>query len=415
MRPIITFYSYKGGVGRTMALANIAILLARRGIRVLMVDWDLEAPGLHKYFSQFNTEQSNGGLLDLLIEVSKVRKVPRWNEYTSTISIDNSTTLTMMSAGREKDDYDRRVLEFDWNRFFREQNGGEVLESLRNEWVSEFEAVLIDSRTGITDSGGICTVQMPDILVPVFSPNNQNLEGTKDVVRKAQLARQALAYDRTQLLVFPLLSRFDGRTEYNESQTWLKRSADELREFYLDWLPKDVIPLQIMERTKIPYVAFFSFGEKLPVLTEGAKDPESIGFAYENVAALIANNFQGIDKLLLSPQSILPTIEKAASIPHREWLVRLNRGLQSSDELVATKDIIRIKILLETARGVLIESWQAFQIAGPGLPANIEEWNKEITDFFQHEFLPALNALNNLALQFVRYDAPTDWVSLVID
>src|SRR5579884_832002 len=141
MRPIITFYSYKGGVGRTMALANIAILLARRGIRVLMVDWDLEAPGLHKYFSQFNTEQSNGGLLDLLIEVSKVRKVPRWNEYTSTISIDNSTTLTMMSAGREKDDYDRRVLEFDWNRFIREQNGGEVLESLRNVWVSEFEAV----------------------------------------------------------------------------------------------------------------------------------------------------------------------------------------------------------------------------------------------------------------------------------
>ena len=46
MSSIVTFYSYKGGVGRSMALANIAVLLAQRGMKVLMVDWDLEAPGL---------------------------------------------------------------------------------------------------------------------------------------------------------------------------------------------------------------------------------------------------------------------------------------------------------------------------------------------------------------------------------
>jgi Mrp family chromosome partitioning ATPase len=47
---IATFYSYKGGVGRTQALANIAVLLSRWGYRVLCVDWDLEAPGLHLLF-----------------------------------------------------------------------------------------------------------------------------------------------------------------------------------------------------------------------------------------------------------------------------------------------------------------------------------------------------------------------------
>jgi len=46
---IITFYSYKGGTGRSMALANIACILAEqqtaaRGKGVLMIDWDLEAP-----------------------------------------------------------------------------------------------------------------------------------------------------------------------------------------------------------------------------------------------------------------------------------------------------------------------------------------------------------------------------------
>ena len=48
---IITFYSYKGGTGRTMALANVACLLAEtHGRPVLVVDWDLEAPGLHRFF-----------------------------------------------------------------------------------------------------------------------------------------------------------------------------------------------------------------------------------------------------------------------------------------------------------------------------------------------------------------------------
>jgi MinD-like ATPase involved in chromosome partitioning or flagellar assembly len=47
---IVTFYSYKGGVGRSMALANVADILCRQGARVLMVDFDLEAPGLEQYF-----------------------------------------------------------------------------------------------------------------------------------------------------------------------------------------------------------------------------------------------------------------------------------------------------------------------------------------------------------------------------
>ena len=48
---VVTFYSYKGGTGRTMALANLAWILAANGKRVLIVDWDLESPGLHRYFA----------------------------------------------------------------------------------------------------------------------------------------------------------------------------------------------------------------------------------------------------------------------------------------------------------------------------------------------------------------------------
>ena len=66
---IITFYSYKGGTGRSMALANIAWLLASGGQNVLVVDWDLEAPGLHRYFSPFLLDKDladTDGLINLV-------------------------------------------------------------------------------------------------------------------------------------------------------------------------------------------------------------------------------------------------------------------------------------------------------------------------------------------------------------
>jgi MinD-like ATPase involved in chromosome partitioning or flagellar assembly len=64
----VTFYSCKGGTGRTMALANVARILASNGLRVLAADWDLESPAPHRYFAPF-LEQSvrdAPGIIDLV-------------------------------------------------------------------------------------------------------------------------------------------------------------------------------------------------------------------------------------------------------------------------------------------------------------------------------------------------------------
>src|SRR5215470_10248573 len=66
---IIAFYSYKGGTGRSMLVANIGWILASNGKRVLMVDWDLEAPGLHRYVRPFLIDKdlvATDGLIDLM-------------------------------------------------------------------------------------------------------------------------------------------------------------------------------------------------------------------------------------------------------------------------------------------------------------------------------------------------------------
>src|SRR5260370_16861066 len=69
----VTFYSYKGGVGRTVALANAACQLAyKHGLHVIVIDWDLEAPGLHYYFGLTDKDIYNrSGLLDYLEDFTK--------------------------------------------------------------------------------------------------------------------------------------------------------------------------------------------------------------------------------------------------------------------------------------------------------------------------------------------------------
>src|SRR5438270_2162491 len=79
MGEVITFYSYKGGVGRTMALANTAAMLAARGWRVLAADWDLEAPGLHHYFPEaVGGVAEPRGMIDLAVAAAGAKEPLAW-------------------------------------------------------------------------------------------------------------------------------------------------------------------------------------------------------------------------------------------------------------------------------------------------------------------------------------------------
>jgi tetratricopeptide (TPR) repeat protein/MinD-like ATPase involved in chromosome partitioning or flagellar assembly len=299
MSRIITFYSYKGGVGRTFALANIAVLLAKRGKRVLLMDWDLEAPGLHRYFKPYleHTFLGRDGLVHLLGNAEANSQVS-WQSYITKVAIPDCKQIHLIASGDQAPDYVERVRNFSWSIFFEKNAGGDLLNRWRNEWKEHYDFVLVDSRTGITDTGGVCTIYLPDILVLVFSANNQSFERGVQVASGVQQARRNLAVPRPPLAVLPLPGRFDGRDEVDEAQFWLNRFAEELKPFYDDWLPKGLKPRQILELTKVPYVTKFSFGEPLPVITQGTTDPEFPGFYLENVTRLLSSDFADAQSIL---------------------------------------------------------------------------------------------------------------------
>jgi Mrp family chromosome partitioning ATPase len=232
---VITFYSYKGGVGRTMALANVAYRLAHRhDLRVIAVDWDLEAPGLPRFFGITALELAQKpGVLDFLIAwrdgvLEKFGLPP--DAPGGLIPVVRaphkpaSGSLAILSAGRQDGQYDRRLASFDWREFYRDQSGGIAIERLRRQLLERADVVLVDSRTGLTDPGGICTVQLPDGVVLMAAPNEQSLqgiEGTARAVRDPAAERSGRKPPR----VWISLCRVPFLEEQQQTERWLEDHA----------------------------------------------------------------------------------------------------------------------------------------------------------------------------------------------
>jgi hypothetical protein len=179
---VITFYSYKGGTGRTMALANVAWILASNGKRVLAVDWDLQSPGLHKYFQPFldnSIVSARPGVIEITNDYVSAAMGPKqrgedWHLRFSrvdqaAISLDwdfpGDGRLDFLSAGRQNRDYAAAVSSLDWENFYDRLEGGRFFRAMRENMKQRYDYVLVDSPTGLSDMMDICTIELPDVLV----------------------------------------------------------------------------------------------------------------------------------------------------------------------------------------------------------------------------------------------------------
>lgn len=217
---ITTFYSFKGGVGRTMSVANVAFLAALNGLRVLVMDWDLEAPGLAYYFRGLpEADEARGiktapGVLDLvwawrerLAEAASATAVDAiLDEYSAGTpfhrcvrpvlqaeNLPKGAALDILGAGaRQITDeltYAEALARFSWTDFFDAFAGGLFLERLRAWARSNYDVILIDSRTGYADVAGVCTIQLPDVVALTFIYNRQNIEGVASVAESIHRER----------------------------------------------------------------------------------------------------------------------------------------------------------------------------------------------------------------------------------
>jgi MinD-like ATPase involved in chromosome partitioning or flagellar assembly len=294
---IVTFYSFKGGAGRTMALANVAWILASNGLKVLVVDWDLDSPGLHRYFHPFLDPAklaATPGVIELVNDylwaaTMEGEQAGDWHrEYAQiwrhAISLNwnqfpKGGTLDFVSAGRQNRDYSSALTAIDWDNFYDRLSGGRFLDALRAEMKAHYDYVLIDSRTGMSDVADICTVSLPDVLVACFTLNDQSIEGAATVAWTVDQR-----YHYRDIRVLPVPMRIDD-SEKDKADTGLALARSRFGS-----LPRELTGHQADDywaAVTVPYKPFYAFEETLAVFGDIPRSPLSLLGAYERLTSEI--------------------------------------------------------------------------------------------------------------------------------
>lgn len=333
---IVTFYSFKGGVGRTMALANVATLLACRGLRVLVVDFDLDAPGLGRYLPP--PKSLSGELTSGVVEffsslrdsfdarfaddeaysaeptetVKKLREIieatldRREHIYIAKVTVPDgprSGTIDVMPAGRFDDKYNARRESLDWKLFY--ERYAEAFFILADAMRARWDCVLVDSRTGLSDVASVCTAILPDTLVAVLVPNAQSLDGVIDVVPQAAKLRKTMMWEGPTLLagvvgareekleVLPLLSRVEN-AEDDRKRQWINRICERfegLREVPVLRLPAGDLR-RYFEGLRVPYRTRYAFGEEIAATHESTAEIDGMATVFDRLALRLVASSQ---------------------------------------------------------------------------------------------------------------------------
>jgi len=183
----ITFYSFKGGVGRTTALTHIAWILAKRGRKVVAVDLDLEAPGLSRAFNL--SSNLLYGIVDYFYERAYIPDgiKPRISvaEIFEEVRIpDAPGRLFVVPAGNLDLDYITKVGDLRISIITR--TGEDLWTTFFNDINQQVQPdiILVDSRTGINEWGAFSLLRAADKAIVFLYPNTQNAQGI-DLLLKA--------------------------------------------------------------------------------------------------------------------------------------------------------------------------------------------------------------------------------------
>ncbi len=327
-KKIITFYSYKGGVGRSMALANIAWLFTTKlKKKVIIVDWDLEAPGLHRFFD-FNDKDIDKGLIDLLLKfknilseeiIDDVANFIDIEEYLIDIISDNSNKgfLKILPAGKLDDEFAKKVNNFDWQDFYDKWNGYGIIEYIKAQLEDLSDYVLIDSRTGITDIGGICTKQLPNLVILCLIYNSQNIFGIESIAKKILNPKDNS--ESPEIMLLP--TRVEEQEEIKIREEWEQLTYKTLSKYIDESIYAN--KRKYFLENKIPYIPYFSYGEKLAVKLF----PEyEISKEYEKISEIIIKTL--IKDLPKTPDWVLEIIENAREQNSNQIIIKEVKGLE---------------------------------------------------------------------------------------
>ena len=189
---IVSFFSFKGGVGRTTTLVATALTLARHGHQVAVVDLDLESPGIFTFFFP-DTEDSPPGVIDYLLEKNIQGKNWKLKDHLELLNDpkllgDAEKSLPILSAGNVDNNYLEKLARLDCQNLLNvnnplEKTWSDMFKEL-NEAAGKLDFILLDTRTGFHDLGGLAIAEFSHAAVIFGTQSRQSWAGLTQVIRR---------------------------------------------------------------------------------------------------------------------------------------------------------------------------------------------------------------------------------------
>lgn len=213
----IVFFGIKGGVGRSTALCMVAWGLARKGKRVLLVDFDLESPGLSGLILP-PERVAEFGVMDWLVEDA----VGQGDSVLTSMLSDSPLGETTQSAirvaaamGQNESDYLAKLA-----RAYADVPGAEGPQRMGmrlHRMVQALEAtetpdvVLIDSRAGLHDLAAAAITGLADTALLFATDSAQTWQGYGQLFTHWQRRPDVVRHVRERLAIVRALTPTSGR------------------------------------------------------------------------------------------------------------------------------------------------------------------------------------------------------------
>ncbi|MFI2226256.1 KGGVGR-motif variant AAA ATPase [Streptomyces fradiae] len=285
---IVTFYSLRGGVGRTTALAAAARILSERGRRLLCVDMDLEAPGLATVLGCPEPREDQG-VLPLLLALERGDQVDIRDHV---LRVNEGEELYCLPAGQLSSDYADRLRLLDPEIWYREAgNPLHQLLQLAKESALEPDLILLDSRTGISPVAAPLLFDISDLAVICFYPHPQAERGTELLVKALMSAKSRRTTSDTPLtpeprfIVSPVPPGPSADTVLTRAVTWIDRWIGDAQ----SRRPEEYDPLRADEITHaVSYSPDTAFRDKV---SNGVATREAYGAVADWLEQLLPQTY----------------------------------------------------------------------------------------------------------------------------
>ncbi|MBN2547767.1 MAG: MinD/ParA family protein, partial [Anaerolineales bacterium] len=175
MSKIISVHSFRGGTGKSNTTANLASLYAEKGLRVGVVDTDVNSPGIHILFGM-DESMMHHSLNDYLWGKCGIKDTA--HDVTANLKVPIPGKVFLIPASIKAGEI-ARILREGYDVGLLNDGFQDLIEQLN------LDILMIDTHPGLNEET-LLSIAISDVLVIIMRPDSQDYQGTSVTVEVAR-------------------------------------------------------------------------------------------------------------------------------------------------------------------------------------------------------------------------------------